>query len=83
MALYMDVHTMSGPITLEDVAGAHAADLAVQGNHGVDYQRYWVNESEGKIFCLVEAPSPEAAEQVHKEAHGLTADAIFLVHEGR
>jgi hypothetical protein len=31
---------------------------------------------------LVEAPSKEAAEAVHREAHGLVADEITEVHEG-
>jgi hypothetical protein len=82
MALYMDVHTMPGPIDADQVAQAHQADLAVQGKYGVDYKQYWVNEAEGKIFCLVEAPDPEAAAHVHREAHGLTADAVYLVREG-
>jgi hypothetical protein len=82
MALYMDVHTIDGGVTAEDVAQAHAADLQTQGGHGVRYLRYWVNEPEGRVFCLVDAPSAEAAIAVHKEAHGLLADDIFLVEEG-
>jgi hypothetical protein len=35
------------------------------------------------VFCLVEAPSKEAAIAVHREAHGMTADEIFEVKEGR
>ena len=46
------------------------------------YLRYWVDEQQGKVFCLVEAPSAEAAATVHKEAHGLVADEIFEVQEG-
>lgn len=46
------------------------------------YLRYWVNEQRGKIFCLVEAPSAEAASSVHREAHGLVADDVFQVQEG-
>jgi hypothetical protein len=34
------------------------------------------------VFCLVEAPSAEAADAVHKEAHGLGADEITEVKEG-
>lgn len=82
MPLFMDVHTISDGVTLEDVAKAHQADVAAQGEYGVDYQRYWVDEEKGQIFCLVEAPSAEAAEAVHRTAHGLVADAIFEVHEG-
>jgi hypothetical protein len=44
--------------------------------------RYWVSEADGKVFCLVEAPSPEAASTVHREAHGLVAQDVFLVKEG-
>ena len=82
MALFMDVHTMGDSVALDDVAQAHAADLAHQGEHGVNYLRYWVDEPNGKIFCLVEAPSSDAAATVHREAHGLVADEIYAVHEG-
>ena len=50
--------------------------------HGVEYLRYWVDEKQGKIFCLVEAPDAEAANTVHREAHGLVADHIYPVVEG-
>jgi len=82
MTLYLDVHTMPGPIGLADVAEAHAADLKKQDDHDVKYLRYWVSEADGKIFCLVEAPSADAANTVHREAHGLVADSIFEVQEG-
>jgi hypothetical protein len=82
MALYMDIHHIDGGVTIEDVTKAHAADLQAQGEHDVRYLRYWVNEEQGKIFCLVEAPSGDAAEAVHREAHGLVADDLFEVQEG-
>ena len=81
MPLYMDIHHVEG-VTADAVAGAHAKDLEVQGAHGVDYKQYWVDEEKGTIFCLVEAPNPEAANTVHREAHGLVADEIHLVSEG-
>jgi len=34
------------------------------------------------VFCLVDAPSSDAAAAVHKEAHGLVADEIYAVQEG-
>lgn len=82
MPLYMDVHHMDGPVSAADVAKAHEADLAIQGDHGVDYKSYWVDEANGKIFCLVDAPNPEAANTVHREAHGLVADEIHEVTPG-
>ena len=82
MALFMDVHSMDGEVSVDDVAKAHAADLQTQEPHGVNYLRYWVDEGNGKIFCLVDAPDATAAETVHREAHGLVADEIFQVQEG-
>lgn len=82
MALFMDVHTMAGGVDITDVAQAHQADLRTQDRYGVNYLRYWVDEQEGKVFCLVEAPDADAAVSVHREAHGLVADAVFAVAEG-
>ncbi len=81
MSLFMDVHNIDGGVSVEDVAGAHEADLATQGKYGVSYLRYWVDEDAGKIFCLVEADSADAANTVHREAHGLVADEIYTVSE--
>jgi hypothetical protein len=82
MPLYMDVHTIDGGVSAGDVEQAHLADLAEQGKHDVRYLRYWVDETNGKVFCLVEAPSAEAAATVHRDAHGLVADDVFQVQEG-
>lgn len=81
MPLFMDVHTIEGGVSADDVAAAHAADLEEQGSHGVNYLRYWVDEQAGKIFCLVDAPDAESANTVHREAHGLVADEIYPVAE--
>jgi hypothetical protein len=82
MPLYMDVHHKVEGANATDVADAHIKDLQVQDRYGVRYRNYWFDESAGKIFCLVEAPSKEAAEQVHRESHGLVADEIHEVIEG-
>jgi hypothetical protein len=82
MPLYMDVHSIDGGVKVEYVAQAHSADLQTQGTYDVKYLRYWVDEDQGKVFCLVEAPSATAANTVHREAHGLVAEDIFQVQEG-
>ena len=82
MPLFMDVHTLGSPVTMDAVAAAHQADLATQDPHDVSYLRYWVDEPNGRIFCLVEAPDAEAAATVHREAHGLVADELYQVQEG-
>lgn len=81
MALFMDVHNIEGGVSERDVAEAHRKDLETQDKYGVSYLRYWVDEAAGKIFCLVEAETAEDARAVHREAHGLVADAIYSVSE--
>lgn len=81
MPLFMDVHNLDEAVSADDVANAHQADLDTQSKYGVEYKRYWVDETGRKIFCLVEAPDAEAANSVHREAHGLVADEIFEVSE--
>jgi hypothetical protein len=78
----MDEHTKVDGLTADAVADAHKMDLAVQEQHGVSYLKYWFNEQTGRVYCLVEAPSEEAAAAVHREAHGLLADEIVEVIEG-
>jgi len=78
----MDIHKGVEGLTAEAVAEAHAKDLEVQEKHGVKYLKYWFNKDDGSIFCLCEAPNKEAAEAVHREAHGLVADEIIEVKEG-
>jgi Protein of unknown function (DUF4242) len=82
MPLFMDVHSIEGGVSATDVAEAHQRDVETQAKHGVDFRSYWVDERAGKIFCLVEAPSAEAAHTVHREAHGLVADEIYEVQQG-
>src|SRR5919198_3835373 len=79
MPLYMDIHNLQDGTTAEDVAKAHEKDMKVQQKYGVKYSKYWVNESGKKVFCLAHAPNAEAAEQVHREAHGLMPEKIIEV----
>jgi len=80
--LYMDIHTVHGGATVDGVRPGPRRRPQSAGAHDVQYLRYRVSEAEGKIFCLVEAPSAEAANTVHREAHGLVADDVFEVQEG-
>jgi hypothetical protein len=82
MPLFMDVHKHVDGATAVAVAGAHIKDLETQGKYGVNYRNYWLEPSTGMIFCLVDAPTKEAAIRVHQEAHGLVADEIHEVVEG-
>lgn len=78
MPLYMDIHCCEGAHA-DDVAKAHLKDMEVQGDYDVEYKKYWFNEAAGKLFCLVEAPTAEAAQRVHIEAHGLAAEKFIEI----
>jgi class 3 adenylate cyclase len=75
----MDIHNLPEGTTPEDIAKAHAKDLETQRKYGVEYTKYWVSEGGKKVFCLAHAPNAEAAERVHREAHGLLPDKIIEV----
>ncbi len=64
------------------MAEDHKKDLEIQHNHGAKALRYWFNEGRGEVYWLFEEPNAEAAEAVHREAHGNVADEIMEVKEG-
>ena len=79
MPLYMDRHRLAD-VSAEDVAHAHALDLAVEHKHqGVRFHTYWFDARANCAFCLIEAPNPEALEAAHREAHGLLPAEIIEV----
>lgn len=78
MPLFIDIHEVPG-VTTAQAAAEHIKDIDAQGPFNVNYSKYWLNEATGKIFCLCEAPSAEAAIEVHKLAHGVGADRIIEV----
>ena len=81
--LFLDIHQLgAGNVTTESVAEAHAKDLAVQTAHGVNFFRYWVDETDGVVFCLSEALDSEAVRATHREAHGLLPDLVLEVTQG-
>lgn len=83
MPLYMDMHkgTPGTMVDPESIADAHQKDLQTQSKYGVNYQKYFLDKDSGTLFCLVEAPSKEAAIRVHRESHGMTANEIWEVSE--
>ena len=82
--LYIDVHQLQpGKVKAEDVAGAHAKDLAVEGKYGVSFLKYWVDEDKGLVYCLSSAPDTESIRKTHAEAHGMLPANIFMVTDGQ
>ena len=78
MPLFMDRHDIQGA-TAEEVAQAHHSDLKIQSRHACKALTYWYDESRGAAFCLIEAPSSAAVNNMHREAHGLIPNQIIEV----
>ena len=76
--IFLDRHDLSG-LTAADIAEAHRKDLEVQERYGVRFLTYWFDEARGTGFCLIDAPSIEAAMRVHDEAHGDVAKDVIEV----
>ena len=82
MPLYMDIHIVdSDSFSVEDVVKAHMQDLAMEKKFGVTQRKYWVNEKNKTIFCLMEGPDKDSCNAVHRESHGLTACNIIEVSD--
>ncbi|MEO8412666.1 MAG: DUF4242 domain-containing protein [Ginsengibacter sp.] len=81
--LFIDVHQLqAGKVKYEDVAKAHAKDLAVEKKYGVDFIRYWVNEEKGLVYCLSSSSDSGSIRKTHAEAHGLLPEYIYQVTDG-
>src|SRR5215207_1844633 len=78
MPIYMDVHTVPG-VKARDVAEAHRKDVLIEGEHACKCMTYWIDEERETIFCLIEAPTQQAVEEMHGRAHGLIPNKIIEV----
>ena len=80
---FIDVHQLEpGKVKFEDVAGAHAKDLATQGKYNVQFIKYWVDEKQGLVYCLSSSTDTASIRKTHAEAHGLLPDHIYQVEPG-
>ncbi len=60
MPKFMDVHHGMHGVTPEALKEAHQADVDIQDDEGVDFQRAWGDPESGMVWCISEAPSAEA-----------------------
>ena len=63
----------------EEAAAAHVKDLEVQGQFGVRFVTYWFDYERQTAFCLANAPSEEAMQDVHRASHGIMPHQIIEV----
>jgi hypothetical protein len=78
MAKFMDVHRGMVGITPTQLHEAHEADLRIQDQEGVSFERAWADPDAGVVYCLSEAPDKEAVQRIHEMA-GHPADEIHPV----
>jgi hypothetical protein len=81
MAKFMDVHDGFVGVTAEQLNAAHDADLKIEGEEGVHFERAWLDPEAGKVFCLSTGPSKEAVMRVHERAGHPTAQVFELTAE--
>ncbi|MDE3212996.1 MAG: DUF4242 domain-containing protein [Bacteroidota bacterium] len=82
--LFLDVHEFGpGNVTAAAVANAHKKDLAIEKKYGVNFINFWVNEKQGVVMCLSEAPDSNAVIKTHLEAHGLLPVYVSEVQQGQ
>jgi uncharacterized protein DUF4242 len=78
MPKYMDVHSGLVGVTEAQLKEAHEADLAIEDEEGVHFERAWLDPESGKVFCLSSGPSKEAVMRVHEQAGHPTTEIYEL-----
>jgi hypothetical protein len=83
-SLFLDIHDLGpGNVTAAAVEEAHLKDLAIEKQYNVHFINYWVDEKNGKVFCLSESPNKDAVIKTHTHAHGLVPQSVMLVKQGQ
>jgi len=78
MPKFIDVHDGFVGVTEAQLIEAHHADLAIEGEEDVHFERAWLDPDTGKVFCLATGPSKAAVQRVHEKA-GHPAAEIYEV----
>ncbi|MEY9905016.1 hypothetical protein ABIA35_001232 [Catenulispora sp. MAP12-49] len=78
VATFMDVHKGFVGVTGDQLKEAHAADLAIEADEGVHFEKAWLDPESGMVFCLSTGPSKEAVMRVHERA-GHPANEVYEV----
>ena len=81
MARFMDVHDGFVGVTKEQLAEAHHADLEIEADEGVHFEKAWLDPESGKVFCLSTGPSKEAVMRIHERAGHPTEQVYELAVE--
>jgi Protein of unknown function (DUF4242) len=78
MPKFMDIHTGFTNATADDLRMAHEADLAIEKDEDVHFEKAWLDPVSGKAFCLSNGPSKEAIMRVHERAGHATSEVYEI-----
>src|SRR5712671_6570618 len=78
VAKFMDVHSGFVGVTAQQLKEAHEADLAIEKDEGVHFERAWLDPIAGKVFCLATGPTRESIMRIHERAGHPTAEVYEL-----
>ena len=81
MARFIDVHNGFVGVTAEQLDEAHQADLKIEADEDVHFEKAWLDPESGKVFCLSTAPSKEAVMRIHERAGHPTAEVYEVTVE--
>jgi len=81
MPRFIDVHSGFVGVTEEQLTAAHDADLAIEAEEGVHFERAWLDPVSGKVFCLSTAPDREAVQRIHERAGHPTTEVYEMTYE--
>lgn len=81
MPRFMDVHDGFVGVTKEQLAEAHAADVAIQHEEDMNFEKAWLDPESGKVFCLSTGPSKEAVMRIHEKAGHPTSEVYEITVE--
>jgi hypothetical protein len=68
MARFIDVHEGFVGVTQAQFEAAHQADLDIQDEEGVSFDKAWLDPVSGKAFCLASGPDMAAVIRIHERA---------------
>ena len=78
MPKFMDVHEGFVGVTAEQLKQAHEADLAIEKEENVHFERAWLDPTSGKVFCLSSGPNKEAVMRIHARTGHPTAEVYEI-----
>jgi AraC-like DNA-binding protein len=80
MPLYMEFHKAAN-LSMEALTTRASAGNEILNQFNVKYHQFWFSEETGTVFCLIEGPSRNICESVHRALYGTGFDSLTTVKE--